>query len=340
MKATYEKRKVDFYYRDDKGGTVVLGCRPHLHYHVEIVYMIEGAMCAHIDSDEYNVRSGDMLIVFPNKIHRFVDLQKGSKYKLFIINPNLVPEFEAQMSSSSPINPLIKNARENARLDSVINIVADAKNFPEIQRDSLMKGYLLSFFAEFLSMIELDYNRSDKSQAMKAVVLYCSQNFTKELSLSTLEDELHLSRYYISHLFGDKLGVRFNDYINSLRISEACRMLRTTDKTITEVCDSSGFGTLRTFNRAFIKQMGASPSDYRKNHNGKYLDASIPPVSVPEVEYDTHVKKTVELPQYNSQTAVDCTASYDDCCDVCSDCGDICESEDACIHVDGCDCTW
>ena len=338
MKATYEKRKVDFYYRDDKGGTVVLGCRPHLHYHVEIVYMIEGEMCAHIDSDEYHVQSGDMLIVFPNKVHRFIDLQKGNKYKLFIINPNLVPEFESQMSSSSPSNPLIKNARENVRLDSVVNIVADSKNFPEAQRDSLMKGYLLSFFAEFLSMIELDANKPDESQAVKTVVLYCSQNFTKELSLSTLEDELHLSRYYISHLFGDKLGVRFNDYINSLRISEACRMLRTTDKSMTEVCDSSGFGTLRTFNRAFVKQVGVSPSDYRKNHKGKYLDASIPPVSVTDVESTAPEKKTVEVPQYNSQTAPSCAANYDDCCDVCCNGAETGDGDYACIHVDGYDC--
>jgi AraC-like DNA-binding protein len=79
-----------------------------------------------------------------------------------------------------------------------------------------------------------------------------------------LEEELHLSKYYISHLFGDKLGIRFNDYINSLRISEACRLLRTSTLSVTEISDASGFGTLRTFNRAFMKQMGMSPSEYRR----------------------------------------------------------------------------
>ena len=113
-------------------------------------------------------------------------------------------------------------------------------------------------------MLPAGSNKSDENQAMRAVIQYCARNFTKDLSLSILEVELHLSKYYISHLFGDKLGVRFNDYINSLRISESCRLLRTSDMSITEISSASGFGTLRTFNRAFIKQMGMSPSEYKK----------------------------------------------------------------------------
>ena len=73
------------------------------------------------------------------------------------------------------------------------------------------------------------------------------------------------SKYYISHLFSMKLKVRFNDYINSLRINDACRQLRQTDKTVTEISECVGFNTLRTFNRAFIKQVGTSPSEYRKS---------------------------------------------------------------------------
>ena len=128
-------------------------------------------------------------------------------------------------------------------------------------------------------MLEMMPTRSikpDENQAMRAVVQYCSNNFTKDLSLSILEEELHLSKYYISHLLGDKLGIRFNDYVNSLRISEACRLLRTTSMSITEISDTSGFGTLRTFNRSFIKQLGTSPSEYRKNNRGEALDVSIP----------------------------------------------------------------
>ena len=357
LKTVYERRTVDFYHRNDKGGTVGLGCSPHLHYHVEIVYMLSGCAHAYMDSEVFTVESGDMLVVFPNKVHRFVDDVKGSKYLLFIINPNLVPEFEEIMSVSTPETPLIKNAAQNERLNSVTRIVAGCRDFPEAQKDILMKGYLLSFFAEFMSMMKLDSVKNDDNQAMKTVVLYCSQNFTKDLSLATLERELHLNRYYISHLLGDKLGIRFNDYINSLRISESCRLLRTTDSSITEISDASGFGTLRTFNRAFIKQMGISPSDYRKSNKGRFTNVSMPPHSVGENGYMLptskqenekpvqHETRTDYYPLANEQkesqhyVSMYNTGGYNDTCvygDGCNDgCGDGCNN--GCSYNDGCD---
>lgn len=279
MKVKYEKRVVDFYCRDDDNGRIGLHCGAHLHYHIEIAYMISGKSRALVDSEAYDVEAGDMLVIFPNKIHRFTDIEKHPRYKLFIINPNLVPEFESDLAVRSPKSALIKNARGNKRLDALISILAEYKDFPSRYREDLMRGYLLSFFGEIMSMMELDLSRSEENQSMKSLVLYCSKNFTRELSLSVLEKELHLSKYYISHIFSDKLGVGFIEYINSLRISEACRLLRTTDYSITEVADASGFGTLRTFNRAFIKQIGMSPSNYRKNNDGQSVSVSIPPSS-------------------------------------------------------------
>jgi xylan 1,4-beta-xylosidase len=105
------------------------------------------------------------------------------------------------------------------------------------------------------------------SNSLRAIVAFCSANYNKELSLSMLEEHLHLNRYYISHLFNDKLGLRFNDYINAMRLSEACRRLIHSDDTITSISDQVGFATLRTFNRAFVKRLGISPSEYRRNNS-------------------------------------------------------------------------
>ena len=58
--------------------------------------------------------------------------------------------------------------------------------------------------------------------------------------------------------------MRFNDYINSLRVSKACLLLADNDKSITTISDSVGFSTIRTFNRAFLRQTGRSPSEYRR----------------------------------------------------------------------------
>lgn len=263
MKVIYEKKTDDLYYRD--GSRSPLKCGAHLHYYVEIVYMRKGCAKAFVDSDVYDIESGDLLIVFPNRIHRFEDTEIGNQYDLFIVNPDIVSDLSERISEENPEDPVIRNVKRNPRLLSLISILSDVKNFPQLYRDSLIRGYFLAFFSEVLEMLPMRAVKSDENQAMRAVIRYCALNFTKDLSLTILEEELHLSKYYISHLFGDKLGIRFNDYINSLRISESCRLLRMSDMSITDISDASGFGTLRTFNRAFIKQMGMSPSEYKKN---------------------------------------------------------------------------
>jgi AraC-like DNA-binding protein len=276
MKVIYEKKNDDFYYRNDNCCHTPLQCRAHLHYHVEIVYMQKGQAKVFIDSDTYQIKTGDLLFVFPNRIHRFGDDDQKNEYDLFIINPDLVSDLSQKITSETPQSPIIKEAHRNPRILTLIDILSRANQFPTSYKDTLMQGYLLSFFAEILEMMPLSGSKPDENQAMRSVVQYCSRNFTKDLSLAILEEELHLSKYYISHLFGDKLGIRFNDYVNSLRISEACRLLRVSNASITEVSSASGFGTLRTFNRAFIKQMGMSPSEYRKNMRHDLTDVSIP----------------------------------------------------------------
>ena len=267
MNAPYEKGHQDFAYWGDSNGRT-LACGAHLHYHVEIVYIIEGHVDTYVDSECYPLEAGDMVVVFPNRIHRY-ECRGKEKYKLFIISPDLVPDLSHKIKHEAPQNPVIKRADKNTRLLSLLKILSETDSIlpsqdNDISKDVLVKGYLLAFFGEMLGMMPMSKIRADDSQAIRAILDYCSQNFRQDLSLSSLEEEIHLSKYYISHLFGDKLGVSFNEYINSLRVSEACRHLRFGERSITEISEISGFGTLRTFNRAFSKQIGMSPSEYRK----------------------------------------------------------------------------
>lgn len=282
MKILYEKKIDDIYYRNDLKKIVPLQCRAHLHYHVEIVYLRRGYAKAYIDSTMLELKSGDLLAVFPNRVHRFEDETGFNEYDLFIINPNLAPDLADKIAGENPQDPIIHNATDNARIVALIEILRDFKSFPTEYKQVLLKGYITSFFAEILQAIPTRASNPDENQSIRSLVQYCSRNFAKDLSLSVLEEELHLNKYYISHLFGDKLGIRFNDYVNSLRISEACRLLRMSDMSITDISGSCGFGTLRTFNRSFIKQMGTAPSEYRKSNRDVALDVSIPSGLDPE----------------------------------------------------------
>ncbi len=276
--AFYEKRHSDFYFRDDRGGTVRLACSPHLHRHIEIAYIIEGNVSAIADSEMYSLSAGDMFVAFPNQIHRFIS-SGPERYLLFVFDPELVPELSEWLDSSSVCPNFYAADLIPPSLPRLLYDLAapsDSRAEPAL-REATRRGYLLAILSLLLSANAATLPRSTAdTRTLRNIIDYCSQNYTRPLSLSLLADELHISKYYISHLFGDKLGIRFTEYINSLRIIAACRHLRHSDMSMTEIAETVGFSTLRTFNRAFIRQVGTSPSDYKKGSHLYPHSASIP----------------------------------------------------------------
>lgn len=274
----YENRLDDFYCRTDKGGKHRLGCRPHLHKHIELVCLFEGTTTGVLDAHEYTIRSGDVFIAFPNQVHSFISTDE-ERYMLYILDPELLPEYADIFTMSLPATPLLSGILGRLpQLEPLFRALTDVSKASgdNAYREVTRRGYLLAIFGELFREMRLETPNGSDATILKAIVNYCMRNFTSDLSLSVLESELHVSKYYISHLFSERLNVRFNDYVNGFRVSAACRYLQQSDCSVTEISRLVGFNTLRTFNRAFRRQVGVTPSDYRKRLEKASAPASMP----------------------------------------------------------------
>lgn len=264
--ATYEKKNKDIYY-GVSGPKNRLHCAPHLHRELELVLYRAGRTVACADSQRFELSPGDLFLTFPNQIHSYETIVKED-YSIAIVKPELIPELSDEFELSVPESAVLPGGAYDPRINALFDAIVEVCRQPSEKtpyRKEKLHAYLLALFAEILSRLQLVGLPQNDSSAMRSIINYCTRHYTSDLSLSVLSDKLGLNRYYISHLFSDKLGLRFNDYINSLRISEACRILRNSDDSVTDICFHVGFGTLRTFNRAFIKHTGKTPSDYRKH---------------------------------------------------------------------------
>lgn len=91
-----------------------------------------------------------------------------------------------------------------------------------------------------------------------------------DLSLTALAGRLQLTGHQLSELFNVHLQQNFASFVNSYRITEACRLLKEEpDRTILSVAYESGFSSRSAFQNAFIKQVGMNPSRYKKNQSGR-----------------------------------------------------------------------
>ena len=266
----YEKRIQDIYFRDMRDNkTRTIACAPHLHRELELVYFTEGETIAIADSARCTLCAGDVFLSFPNQVHSYIKTTGVEKYAIFILKADMIPEFAELFSSGIPESPVIRGVGNDPQIRTLFELLIEAcKNTDEgdSYAAAQRRGYLLALFSALLPRMKISKLSLGDSNTLRSIVAFCAQNYAENLSLSLLQERLHLNKYYISHLFNDKLKIRFNDYINALRINEACRFLANTESSITEISETVGFNTLRTFNRAFMKHVGSSPSDYRKKY--------------------------------------------------------------------------
>ena len=88
---------------------------------------------------------------------------------------------------------------------------------------------------------------------------------TEEVSLNILAEEFHLSAQYISQLFKNEIGVNFLAYLTNIRMEQAKKLLLSSQLSIAEISERSGYGDYRIFTKAFKKAEGVTPSQYRRN---------------------------------------------------------------------------
>lgn len=236
---------------------------PHIHSHLELVYLKKGASLAVLDNKEYLLEAGDFFLAFPNQIHFYHDREPVEGY-LIIFTPELFKELREVFQTKVPACPVLHS-------DCLPEDIADymEKIYVKLRSDLpfdkiVARGCLLTVLGEVLPSMALVDNPGDQD-AIKRILSYCIENYTEPISLEGLAKELYLNKYYISHIFKERMNISYKDFINKLRVEHACGLLEK-GSSITEIAYASGFSSVRTFNRAFLKHLGMTPRDYIKRN--------------------------------------------------------------------------
>lgn len=239
----------------------VLNYPPHIHSDIEIVYIKNGTTRAFCNGEEYLLKSGDIFMTFPNQVHHYSDCSEDCHSLLLIMNPSLVFGYTDTLMERTPTSAVYTPTENDQYLYEIIEMA---------YKESLVnpdKNVIVALATAIIGKLLKGYTFQDinSPNALIARILkYCSANFREEITIREIARELNISESHISHTFKNKLRVSFCDYINSMRLIEAARLLKDKNLTITEISSSCGFGTIRTFNRVFHKHFGVTPSEYRQ----------------------------------------------------------------------------
>jgi len=116
-----------------------------------------------------------------------------------------------------------------------------------------------------LSVTRLIQPEGGSKQARIAEIIdHVTKNFYHVITVADAADMANMTEITFSRNFQATTGHSFIDFLNRIRIGQACGMLYASDRQITSIAQEAGFKNLANFNRHFLKVRGMTPSEYRE----------------------------------------------------------------------------
>ncbi|WP_058308854.1 response regulator transcription factor [Gracilibacillus massiliensis] len=107
---------------------------------------------------------------------------------------------------------------------------------------------------------------SKYNRGVKEAMDYIDQHFNQELTLKKVASEVHLNASYLSALFKEELEVTFSEYLTRRRIQESKKLLLSTNLTVSEIAEQSGYQTSKYFIKLFKQFENTTPNGFRKKN--------------------------------------------------------------------------
>ncbi|HXW89564.1 MAG TPA: AraC family transcriptional regulator [Terriglobales bacterium] len=106
---------------------------------------------------------------------------------------------------------------------------------------------------------------SEYAQRIDRVIDHLRGNLHRPVKLEELAKVACFSEFHFHRIFGAVSGETLNSFTNRLRLEKAARLLRYSDKSLTDIALDCGFSSSATFSRAFRSGYDTSPSQFRKS---------------------------------------------------------------------------
>lgn len=106
--------------------------------------------------------------------------------------------------------------------------------------------------------------KNERQYFIEEALKYIKEHFKERLTLETVASKVFVNPKYFSHVFKREMGVAFTEYVISLKIEYACKLLETTNYHAYRISIECGFSDPSYFNRVFCAQMNMTPQTYRK----------------------------------------------------------------------------
>ena len=248
----------------------------HEHDYYEFYFFLEGNVSIQIEKKLYGLCAGDVVVIPPGVQHRAVIHNPNLPYSRFVFWISM-DYYERLNMMSEDFFYTIRCVREKERyifhnepvefssIQSRIFHLIEEIHSDRFGKDSRIFLGICDLFLHLSRMIyEKDYPKAPKEDRdlYQSIIQYIDDQLDQDLSLEHLAGKFFASKYHIAHIFKENTGISIHQYIMKKRLA-ACRDAILSNISITKAYLMFGFKDYSSFYRAFKKEYGIPPKEYR-----------------------------------------------------------------------------
>ncbi|MCP9769866.1 AraC family transcriptional regulator [Lacihabitans sp. LS3-19] len=254
----------------------------HFHPHYQLFTVLKGTGTRFIGDNIQHFEEGDTVFLGPNLPHLWrsdkqyfdADSKDSTHGIVLYFSEDFLGENFFEKPEMKPLKVLLENSKrgiywsDNLK-EKVIDFLKEIPAVFGFERVLKLLELLhsLSQNTDFKYITNPDYANSYKiseTERMQKVYDFVSQSFKENIKLNEIADKVNMTEAAFCRYFKKRTNKTFVDFVNEIRIGNACKLLKNKEMSIAEIAFESGFNTMSNFHFQFKKVTSQTPNAYLK----------------------------------------------------------------------------
>nr|WP_275983715.1 AraC family transcriptional regulator [Paenibacillus hamazuiensis] len=270
---------VSVYHIDCAAGANVLDC--HWHDEMEFILVKKGQAVFQVGTVSYEVVENQALFVNSGDIHAGYPLGNAAcSYSALVFGRDFLAGPMYDLIQDKYLEPLIRRKcslpvhirgeawwekEVLALLHHIVQSNTDLTPTCELTTKGNLYLILAQLFGQARDLESSQFQAVQwKTEQMKAVLQYIHERYREPIRLHELSQLANMSEGHFCRFFKKMMKRSAVEYINDYRTRQAARLIERTDRKLAEIAMDTGFENISYFTSVFKRQIGVTPSQYRK----------------------------------------------------------------------------
>lgn len=259
-------------------GSLFIPC--HWHPEVEIIYVLSGEIDLLLDGAEYSLSDHGLCFVNSGALHQISSQKPDTVYYSYVFALNSLDFFREDSCQLLYLDPLRSSrrfpsfpdrnlpcyGRLTGLVETLIQTGEDRPACYQLITKSVLYEIIALLYQDglFIDLRTKETSASSKSEDIRNLLLFMQHHYKERIYLKDAALYLHVSPKYFCTYFKSIFGKSFTEYLNHLRVEQACLLLKTSDLSVMDIGFEVGYDNFSYFIKSFKQIMGLTPGAYRR----------------------------------------------------------------------------